>query len=361
MRANIAVALLFSVPLGLLASGDDRDFSGNWTLDTQQSNLRGLPVSPGTILAVTQQGSGFRCTESGVTWSFRVDGTESNYKVKDASMSSEAKWEGSALLINTLVGGPQSYVIEDRWQLSKNRTILTITRTIRRGTAESEATLVYRNPGRQATMVAGAPSSNQLSPARTGASAEEIVVKTGTKIPLSLVNSLNSKHTVAGDRVYLETAFPVMEGGHIVVPKGSYVAGTVTDVKRPSQAKGRAELYIRFDSLTLPNGVTRDFRSRLDSADGQNVDRQEGTIRAEPDKAGDAKKVGEAAGAGASIGGIAARSIQGVGVGALTGAAVGLAAVLFSHGPEVILPKGTTLEMVLDRDLHYTPHEVGVQ
>jgi len=359
MRANTAVALLFLVPLGLLASGDDRDFSGNWTLDSQKSNFRGLPVNPGAVLTVTQQGSGFRCTESGVTWSFRVDGSESNYKVKDSNLSSEAKWEGSALLINTLVSGPQNYVIEDRWQLSKNRSILTITRTIRRGTAESEATLVYRNPERQAA--AAVAPSNQLSPARTVPPADEIVLKAGTKIPLSLVNSLNSKHTLAGDRVYLETAFPVMEAGHIVVPKGSYVAGTVTDVKRPPQSKGRAELYIRFDSLTLPNGVTRDFRARLDNADGQNVDRQEGTIRAEPDKAGDAKKVGEAAGAGASIGGIAARSIQGVGVGALTGAAVGLAAVLFSHGPEVILPKGTTVEMVLDRDLHYTPHEVGIQ
>jgi type IV secretion system protein VirB10 len=74
--------------------------------------------------------------------------------------------------------------------------------------------------------------------------------------------------------VYLETAFPIVQDGRIVVPKGSYVAGTVTEVKRAGKMKGKAELFLRFDSLTLPNGVTREFRSRPDSADGNDVDRQ---------------------------------------------------------------------------------------
>jgi hypothetical protein len=343
------VAQLLLVPLGLLAGALDRDFSGNWTLDSQQSNLRGLPITPGGLLAIHQQGDAFRCTESDVTWSFQVDGTESNYKIQDSHLSSEAKWEGSVLLVNTLVSGPQSYVIEDRWQLSKNGSVLTINRTVRRGVGASEAILVYRNPGRV---------SAPVPPADPPPAPDGIIVKAGTKIPLSLVNSLNTKYTIQGDRVYLETAFPVLQDGHIVIPKGSYVSGTVTDVKRPSHMKGKAELYIRFDSLTLPNGVTRDFRSRMDSADGQDVDRHEGTIRAETDKPGDARKVAEAAGAGASVGGIAARSITGVGVGAMTGAAIGLAAIMLSHGPDVTLPKGTTLEMVLDRDLHYEPAQL---
>ena len=74
--------------------------------------------------------------------------------------------------------------------------------------------------------------------------------------------------------MYLETAFPIVQDGRIVVPKGSYVAGTVTEVKRAGKMKGKAELFPRFDSLTLPNGVTREFRSRPDSADGNDVDRQ---------------------------------------------------------------------------------------
>ena len=87
--------------------------------------------------------------------------------------------------------------------------------------------------------------------------AGDYTVQTGTKVPLCLINSISTKHSAVGDRVYLETAFPVLAGGRIVVPVGSYVAGTVTQIKKPGRAKGRGELYIRFDSLTLPNGFYR--------------------------------------------------------------------------------------------------------
>src|SRR2546425_10932419 len=96
----------------------------------------------------------------------------------------------------------------------------------------------------------------------------EYTVETGTKVPLSLINSVSTKHSIEGDRVYLETVFPVLVNGRIVVPVGSYVAGTVTQVKKPGRVKGRGELYVRFDSLTLPNGVTRDSRAGIGGLDG---------------------------------------------------------------------------------------------
>jgi type IV secretory pathway VirB10-like protein len=95
------------------------------------------------------------------------------------------------------------------------------------------------------------------------------LVETGTRIPLSMINSVSTKHAAVGDRIYLETVFPIMSDGRIVIPPGSYVAGTVTSVKRPGRVKGRGELYVRFDSLTLPNGVSRDFRARIGSLDGR--------------------------------------------------------------------------------------------
>lgn len=367
MRANVTAVFLFLLPLGFLAGAGDRDFSGKWLLDPQRSNPRGLPAPPGGLLTVSRQGTVFHCTESGVTWSFRTDGAESKYQVKDSTMNSESKWEGSALLVNTLVSGPQNYVVEDRWELSRERTVLTITRTIRRGTSETEATLVYNNQEsseawhRASPSTPGAPAAPSLARVEPSTPAEYLV-KAGTRIPLSLINSLNTRHTAAGDRVYLETAFPITLSGRIVIPKGSYVAGTVTDVKRAGRAKGKAELFLRFDSLTLPNGVTRDFRSRLDSADAHDVDREEGKIRGDSNKGGDAKTVGEAAGAGASVGAIAGtiagHGAMGAGIGAIGGAAAGLAGVLLSRGPDVVLPRGTTIEMVLDRDLRYQTIEL---
>src|SRR5690242_13061152 len=82
-------------------------------------------------------------------------------------------------------------------------------------------------------------------------------VEPGTHIPLSLINSVSTKNSIVGDRVYLETVFPILVDGKIVIPPGSYVAGTITDVQRPGKMKGRGEFHLRFDSLTLPNGTTR--------------------------------------------------------------------------------------------------------
>src|SRR3954453_17341836 len=118
----------------------------------------------------------------------------------------------------------------------------------------------------------------------------EYTVEAGTKVPLSLINSVSTKHSAEGDRVYLETVFPVLVNGRIVVPVGSYVAGTVTQLKKPGRSKGRAELYVRFNSLTLPNGVTRDFHGRIGSMDGNTrneLDRSEGKVISEGNKACD--------------------------------------------------------------------------
>lgn len=195
--------------------------------------------------------------------------------------------------------------------------------------------------------------------------AAEYTVEIGTKLPLALINGVSTRHSVEGDRVYLETVFPVLVNGRIVVPVGSYVAGTVTQVRKPGRVKGRGELYVRFDSLTLPNGVTRDFHGRIGSMDPNaksDVDRAEGKVRSEGNKVGDARTVGEAAAAGTSVGVIAGGAAghygMGAGIGAAAGAAAGMAGVLLSRGPDAVLAKGSTLEMVLDRPVTFQEEDL---
>ncbi|PYU13152.1 MAG: hypothetical protein DMG29_12575 [Acidobacteria bacterium] len=62
--------------------------------------------------------------------------------------------------------------------------------------------------------------------------------------------------------------------------------------------------------------------------------------------------------AGAGIGAIAGRSAKGAGIGAGVGAAVGLATVLLTRGPELELPRGTTLDVSLDRALYLDADKV---
>jgi len=191
-------------------------------------------------------------------------------------------------------------------------------------------------------------------------------VEAGTRIPLGLINSVSTKHSVAGDRIYLETVFPIVIGGHIVIPPGSYVTGTVTEVKRPGRVKGRGELYVRFDSMTLPNGVTRDFRSRIGSVDArgdEHLDRKEGVVQGDSDKGGDAKIIGEGAASGAGLGAIVGSTAGHAGLGAAAGAGAGavagIAGVLLTRGPDAVLAKGSTIEMILDRPLTFKAGEVN--
>ena len=183
---------------------------------------------------------------------------------------------------------------------------------------------------------------------------------------LTIGQAGSTRHSAEGDRVYLETVFPVLVNGRIVVPVGSYAAGTVTQLKKPGRVKGRGELYVRFDSLTLPNGVTRDFHGRIGSMDGNStseLDRAEGKVRSEGNKSGDARTVGEAGAAGATIGTIAGGAAghygMGAGIGAAAGVAAGMVGVLTSRGPDAVLARGSTLEMVLDRPISFTESELN--
>ena len=206
-----------------------------------------------------------------------------------------------------------------------------------------------------------APPAPVVAPAADG-----YTLIAGTKVPLSLINSVSTKQSIEGDRVYLETAFPILTNGRIVIPVGSWVAGTVTEVKRPGRVKGRGELYIRFDTLTLPNGVTRDLlRSRMDGMDASTtgeLDRAEGKVRSEGNKAGDLKTVAETTGAGASVGAIAGSAMghgmAGLGAGAAAGLVGGLIYVLASRGPDAVIAKGSTLEMVLDRSIAFNASDI---
>ena len=352
----------------LLAADPDRDFSGHWILDARAVNAQPQERS----LTCVQQDALLKCSTGAIDWTYDLNGAATRYRFGDESRNSRVKWEGAALLINTIVSGPRDYSILDRWMLSPDHSVLTIGRQTLQNGAENEVTFIYRREGQPAPEPAAV--SNNPSPATetptlqrspAPASPTELVVRAGTRIPLSLRNAIDTRHSHEGDRVYLDTLYPVVENNRVIIPRGSYVIGTLTTSKPAGAIGKKGELFIRFDSLILPNGVTRDFRSRLASADSAHgkVDPKEGTITGERDNANTAKTTAEGAGIGAGIGGLAGAAaghpLSGVGIGAAAGAAVGLATVLGRRRPDASLPRGAVVEMLLDRDLYYQPSELG--
>jgi len=175
----------------------------------------------------------------------------------------------------------------------------------------------------------------------------------GAHVLLRMENSVNTRTAQEGDFVYLRTAVPIAIGGQIAVPAGSYVQGVVSEAKRSGRVKGRAQLAIRLETLTLGSGKVYKFSPHLSAVDsgetGQKVVGAENTVEQAPSRGQDAERIAILAGTGASIGGIADRSWKGAGIGAGVGSAVGLATVLLTRGKEVELRQGSTLDVVFDR------------
>jgi len=188
----------------------------------------------------------------------------------------------------------------------------------------------------------------------------KIMVPSGTHLPLVLHNGISTRSAKPGDPIYLETLFPIVQEGRIVIPAGSYVGGEVTEAKRPGRVKGRAELMVKLNTLILPNGYMVNLNaipSNTDSGGAETVN-EEGKIKGDTSKGQDVDTVIQTTAIGAGIGGVAARSGKGAGIGAGVGAAAGIMGVLLSRGPEAELPRGTTLDIILNRPIYLDADKV---
>jgi hypothetical protein len=79
----------------------------------------------------------------------------------------------------------------------------------------------------------GSPKLKETRPASNDP-AQEITLPAGTKIPLALKHAITTKSAHDGDAVYAETTFPIVLNSKVIIPAGSYVQGSISNVKRPA-------------------------------------------------------------------------------------------------------------------------------
>ena len=180
-----------------------------------------------------------------------------------------------------------------------------------------------------------------------------INVPAGTKVPLVLKHAISTKNARENDNVYAETNFPVVQDGRMVIPPGTYVQGVIKRVQRAGRITGKAELLVHFTSMIFPSGYTVLLPGAVEGVPGGETQMKdkEGTMQGEGNKAKDVGTIAGTAATGTVIGASATRSLKGAGIGGLAGTAVGLGTVLLSRGPDVKLESGTTVEMILERDI----------
>lgn len=192
----------------------------------------------------------------------------------------------------------------------------------------------------------------QAPPASTP-DASQLTIPSGTKVPLALKQSISTKNARAGDAVYAVTTFPVVINDRIVIPAGTYVQGRISDVKRGGRVKGRAEVLMHFSTLIYPSGYTVVLPGAVENVPGAektSMKDEEGTIRQDSQTGEKAKTVATAAGTGAVVGGLS-NGVKGGLIGAGIGGGIGTAIGLLSRGNDVRMEAGTTLEMVIQREV----------
>src|SRR5437879_3642834 len=194
-----------------------------------------------------------------------------------------------------------------------------------------------------------APKPAQQPPPGSG---EKIIVPAGTKVGVVLQNGISTHSAKAGDSLYFRTPFPITQNNHVIVPVGSYLRGELLESKRPGRIKGRGEFRMKLNTLIFPNGYTVDLNAAPRSADsgGNETMDPEGKVTGGGGKGKDVGTVATTTVTGAGVGAIAGGA-KGAGIGAGIGGLAGLGAVLLTRGPEAELPRGSTLDVVLERAL----------
>lgn len=194
---------------------------------------------------------------------------------------------------------------------------------------------------------------------------DEIVVPLNTNIPVELQSAISSRTAYVGQPIYCRTVYPVTVKDQMVIPVGSFIKGTIMQAVRPGRIRGKAQLGLRFDSLTLPAGVTKSFSGVLAGFAGngkQGFKRQEGKIIGEGTKGRDAETVLVSGAEGAGIGSVAGissgHSGAGAAVGGIGGALGGLVYVLATRGKEIVLPAGTDLQLQTTRPITFYRYQI---
>jgi len=189
---------------------------------------------------------------------------------------------------------------------------------------------------------------------------QDLVIPAGTKVPVALKHAISTRATREGDAVYAETTFPVVANGRVLIPAGTYVQGRISHIKQAGRIKGRAEVLMHFTTLIYPSGYTVLLPGSVENAPGVDKTRikdNEGTIRADSQKGEKIATAAETAATGTVIGAASAGG-RGALIGAGIGGAVGTAIGMLSRGNDVKLEAGTTIEMVIQRDVPVNPDQV---
>lgn len=188
-----------------------------------------------------------------------------------------------------------------------------------------------------------------------------VIVGAGTPFTAQLSSGINTATATAGETVLAVLNNPIYLNGIVVIPAGTQISGTITQVSpaKNFQAGAGGKIEMEFNRLTTPDGRIIPLQASVQETDfglsgqGKGARIRRGlTITA----------AGAAAGAllGTAVGGVVAgspdiRNGQAIGKGAIygttIGAGIGALVALTKKGNDLLIPSGTIIPLVLDQPL----------
>jgi hypothetical protein len=199
-----------------------------------------------------------------------------------------------------------------------------------------------------------APANDEDAMIVTSVPEREGELGEGTLLKTQIMQNLSTKTTLEGTRFSAQLTEAVERNGRVILPVGSLLEGTVTEVHGGRRITGAAALHLETRDITLPDGTHYVVHAQLiDTGKSEFKVTDEGTLkrRNHPKEtlAVMSLTTGGAAVAGGMIGG---------GVGAVVGAGVGagISTVMWlKEDRQATLPKNVQLVFSLTTPMVLTP------
>ena len=165
--------------------------------------------------------------------------------------------------------------------------------------------------------------------------ADERTAPPGTVMQVRTLDTYGSDRNNVGDEVRSELTGAVTAGGREIFPAGSLVLGEVVDVKQKGRAQSNGEIEFVFNKVRTPDGREYSVLANLEGASRFTKDSWKRRLYT----------IGIAVGAGMLLSKIFGGTFR---RGILLGGAAGTGYVLYKEGDDVVLPAGTTVNLVLE-------------
>ena len=193
------------------------------------------------------------------------------------------------------------------------------------------------------TTTAPPPSRPAVERPRPPAAPATLTLAAGSHFDMAATDTITSRTAKAGDAFTARVVEDVRNAaGKVVIPAGSSVSGTITEVKPAPNPNTPGTLTLAVSSVTI-RGTNYPLDATIDSL--ETVHKGRGITT------GDAAKVGGGAVAGAILGRVIGGNKRGTIIGGIVGGAVGAGVAQTSKDSDIVLPAGAHIVVTVNKPL----------